>query len=317
MTNSSGQIGLNSFVSELRRPNAVKIDGAYMGIELEYEQGHPSIFSSNTKYWSIVEDHSLRDIGVEFVSQPLAQEQVRAALKEVNEIIRENGLQSTKRCGVHVHMNVSDLQIKELWNIIMLYVITEPYIFGNFAEGREENHFCVPLMYNTSMRSLLASDINSLRKTIQVLPKPQQPNIISPMTFVDSAIYSGGHRPPVLKIFKSGKYSAVNLQTIQTLRTMEFRHLHGTTSMPKINKWINFLFSFREEALIYEEPSDILLEYISYGVRPFLQKLGLKDTPADPIGGTNILDYAYDVCGREPLHWKQFNWNKEQKICAE
>ena len=118
--------------------------GSAVGIELEFENSKKSIFTKRLRDWSLIADPSLRNGGVEFVSKILPKTQVNAALTRADKVIKEYNLSAHVRCGLHVHVNVTDITFGQLWAMSMLYAFAEPNIFKKFAADRVDNHFCVP-----------------------------------------------------------------------------------------------------------------------------------------------------------------------------
>lgn len=138
-----------------------KTAGPRVGIELEYEDWAGIV--DDDKYWQIAHDGSLRNQGVEFVSIPLAMHQVRPALVYIDGVLKEWNPTANERCGVHVHLNMSDKTFNHLFTFTTLYALLEPALFKQYAPDRIDNHFCVPMFYNMSQMTALQDDIARLR----------------------------------------------------------------------------------------------------------------------------------------------------------
>ena len=84
------------------------------GIEIEVENVATMVIDAyDRSYWNVVEDHSLRNNGLEFVSIPLRGDQIERALTQFNKALpKEHDF--SPRTSVHIHMNVRDLLISEI-----------------------------------------------------------------------------------------------------------------------------------------------------------------------------------------------------------
>jgi len=283
--------------------------GPRVGIELEYEGAPYEIFAKKMRDWSIVQDHSLRGGGMEFVSRVLRPVEVRRALELAEKVIVDNGLFSNKRCGVHVHINCTDLTMSEVWSYITLYSLLEPHIFKEFADGREENHFCVPVMYNTHFVDCMKSSACTLHAGIVSLTKERRATHDLNTMFAE---LSTGKvtRAPDLDIYRSSKYSALNTQALKTFGTLEFRHKGGTTNIDEIERWVNFLIKLRKEAKTYSSSTEIIKDYEEQGVECFLEFFGLERGNMTDEEEYDIVDNAYMMAGRKPTDWTTMDWKK-------
>ena len=247
-------------------------NGPAVGIELEFEEAGPGVFDDSLRDWNIVIDHSLRN-GVEYVSNILEPKQVPDALRLAYERFTKYKLRASARCGVHVHMNISDMTYSEIMRFMMLYCILEPCIFERFARERVTNHFCVPLFANTDM-----------------IPTVQK---------LSSRMRQGDDIRPI--VYHCSKYSAVNLKAIYTHLTIEFRHLEAKQNPVEIQRWITFLLSLRARARLYSTPEKIIEMYEEHGIERL--KWGLSD-PLNYVPDQDYqeaaVDLAYLLCGEEP-----------------
>lgn len=123
-----------------------------IGIELEIENVPREFFDwplpSNTRvpfYWKIVEDGSLRNKGMEFVSVPLAGHNIDYAIHEVARCFENTDtLEYSVRTSCHVHLNVSEEDNDFLVRLTAMYALFEP-LFFSLTEARLGNPFCYPI----------------------------------------------------------------------------------------------------------------------------------------------------------------------------
>ena len=273
-------VGLNT---KLRDHTGIGIrSGPRVGIELEYENCGRIRDHWDRQYWSMVHDPSLRNRGMEFVSGVLKPKDLYAAYNEVKRYIEEGHVSATKRCGVHVHLNASDLTYREVWNLLTLYALMEPTIFKQFADGREMSHFCVPMWANTHWVLGLADDVRRLR---------------SPRA---------GHNQ--FNVHRCNKYSAINTAPLTILGSIEFRQHPATKDMRRVHKWISLLLRIRSQALTYADPIDIIEEYDNRGRHNMCDKIGLDTCDVLKDDQEEAEDAAVIVAGYNPPQWQELEW---------
>lgn len=201
--------------------------GLFIGLELEIEclyDGYDYYLQTAGKPWNVVEDGSLRPAGRawEFVSKPMpiayAASELSALLTRLK--VREDENYSD-RTSVHVHANVQDYTQEQLATLCLVYNCLEDVLFryvnhhmvdtDKFPYGmcRDTNIYCVPWS-QCRMNSRL----------------------------IEKLIFTPGEVPRNWQ-----KYSALNLIPVQTQGTVEWRHMHGTCNIEKLNTWLAIISS--------------------------------------------------------------------------
>ena len=184
-----------------------------VGIEIEAENfGGYNKTNKVLEAWNITTDGSLRNNGIEFVSNPLQVSIVSDALRELfsNQLSK---LDFSRRTSIHVHMNVRDMRYCDFINLIKIYICFEYALFRFAGDFRRKSIFCVPIQET----SLLQSTIKS------------------------SDFFFRAANPWM-------KYSAFNLSPVSTQGTVEFRHMQGTQNISYITDWIDILCCLRKYA---------------------------------------------------------------------
>lgn len=252
--------------------------GPQVGIELEYEHfgGHGDAYP----YWRGAVDHSLRERGMELISIPLKPIQVVPALRTVKIMPGFKPSIASERCGLHIHLNASDLTLRQLWCVMAFYALVEPYVFKTFAPTREDNHFCVPLWKDGRQVRQLYEDVQGLRRNIA----------------------------KALHVLKGCKYSAMNTATLGKFGTLEFRQHPGTKSLLEVAQWAKFIISLREEALKFGDALDIVDLYEGQGVRALLDRVRLDEVEVDPFAKEDAVDAATMMSGYVPAKWQEIDW---------
>jgi hypothetical protein len=163
-------------------------------------------------YWKLTTDSSC---GWELVSPPLSGV---AGLEEVAKVC--NVLEKTlhinvdKSCGLHVHVDASELTMEDIKNVVLRYAKNEKIIDYFMPKSRREdnNDFCLSLEDALTNTEFLKS------KTIQSLSRNMD----------------------------NGRYSKINLESYLRYGTIEFRQHNGTVNDEKICNWIKFCVQFVE-----------------------------------------------------------------------
>jgi hypothetical protein len=200
-------------------PTPVRADTTFIGAEIELE--HVQLEHLPHSTWKMIEDGSLKIDGQEFVTIPI---QFKFLEVELHRLFDGLTAKATPRCSVHIHINARDFTINELKNFMCLYIVFERSLY-NFSGNRIDNNFCTPLSY--------------------------YPQIVKEfMACLDENIF----------LPKWYKYFGFNISPLfggesQPLGTIEFRHMEGSTNIPRILNWINLIVSLKISAkkLTYNE----------------------------------------------------------------
>jgi len=186
-------------------------EGALFGCELEIE----GVYTVNNGIYgcaTVTDDGSLREGGVEIISEPLTLKGTFAFFSDAYIHIKwreDNIPHHSERTSVHVHVNASDLEAKEVRALIRNYYLLEPGFFEYINESRKNNIYCVPLSATTVM------DRFRQRSLAEV-------------------------------VHHWHKYTAFNVKPLITLGTMEFRHLQGTEDLEIFTGWLERIARWRE-----------------------------------------------------------------------
>lgn len=170
--------------------------------------------------WKVVTDATVGG-GFEVVSPPMSGTAGIEEVKKVVTILNEAGCDVRRNCGIHVHIEVSDLSAEHIANIYNRYRKFETQIDAFMPASRRGT-----LGGNGYCRSLL---------THPVLDPQETPE----------ATCSG--RPT--------RYLKVNLSSFAKYGTVEFRHHGGSLNTAKIANWINFLQQFVEASRPVNAPA--------------------------------------------------------------
>lgn len=213
-----------------------------VGVEIEVEGKR---LPKTGKYWRMEKDGSLRgEENIEYVlAKPATLNQLDIALKYLDKCYRDNDavVDDSVRAGVHVHVNVQQLNIVELYNFMTLYLILEEVLVEYCGETREGNLFC-----------LRACDADYL---IYRLVRAVQRRRFREL--VDDNL----------------RYASMNVKALGTYGSLEFRAMRGTRDLSVIKTWAEILVGLREAAKQFADPTDIVNGFSEGEVDGFLARV--------------------------------------------
>lgn len=226
--------------------------GVGIEIELEGARGQPSDLV--TRWWRHVGDGSLRDHGIEFVSQILHGTEIHDALRAVNPYMQT--CTASWRCGIHVHADVRSYDINQLSSILSLYCLLEPLLFAWEGNKRDVNNFCVPWYVSPVHLDTFATQLGT---------------VTSPGSREAVAALSALSNLP--------KYTALNLNPIPRQGSIEFRFMQTTKDVTKIAAFVRMCQTVVGEGAQLGEDTPLML-LSAEGGDTLLRRLGLMELTA-------------------------------------
>lgn len=215
------------------------VSGCY-GVEIEVEGS--ALPTELSHLWRVTRDGSLRGEAYEYVfSSPLNREDAKKALSQLYRKLAKARWDDTGRAGVHVHMNVRDLDLRELLSFICLYLVFEEVLLDFCGEDRKGNLFC-----------LQSDDAEYL--------------MIKLKDFFETLSF-GTLSTDALR------YSSLNLTALKKYGSLEFRSLPSPVTEERLNIWIDLLTMIRNKAVNYADPRLIVTGVSEYGGEDFAKAI--------------------------------------------
>lgn len=198
--------------------NVREVVGAVVGLELEIEGRNLPIAVQDNREgaWDVKRDGSLRD-GLEFVfRKPRGSVSTKEALDEMQAAMEASKFipSYSFRTSTHVHVNVSNLDVNVVKAMVALFHLFEDEYINFCARTRRSNRFCLGMKDADGVTTILRNFFERER-----LPETDR-----------------------------GKYSALNLCTLNSFGTLEFRSLEGTNDWTRIYTWVRALLALRKAA---------------------------------------------------------------------
>lgn len=177
-----------------------------VGIEVEVENAQ--LKEQPYAIWRAERDGSLRNSGMEFISSPIHAKDAPHALTNLLEKALSGDCCFSPRTSVHVHFDCTGLDSGKVLDIAVMYCAFEQLFYRFVGRGRAKNIYCVPI--------------------------------------TESGLIVGAFRDTAKSVIHSwSKYTGMNLLPIESIGTMEFRHMHGTFDIRKLCIWIRLLCKLR------------------------------------------------------------------------
>lgn len=199
--------GLQTRVHEVRGYKKRRHPGD-IGVEVELEGSFSGLKDG---YWTWKEEGSLRN-GMEFVLiNPVTVANLPKALDDFEAMMKNSTIIKSIRCSTHIHVNVEDLTMEELYNAITAYYLLEEILVRTQGPLRTGNLFCLRM----SDAENISHDLRlSLKESAFILDFSQNEH----------------------------KYGALNLAAPQHFGSLEFRFLLPMTTRKDIEFWSMLLF---------------------------------------------------------------------------
>lgn len=201
-----------------------------VGIEIELEGKRVDTGCSFiNKYWNVVGDGSLNYNGMEFVlKRPISIKSAHIPLKYLQKSFDESGAKivDSIRCGCHVHVNVQQLTVSQMFTFVCLYLAFEDVLVDLCGEGRQGNLFCLRM-----------KDAEGLLEYITESISRNNLNILSTTNI---------------------RYASLNLSSLSKYGSLEFRAMKGDTNFKRIEAWAKTLVNLREIAVSIGSPKELL-----------------------------------------------------------
>lgn len=225
-----------------------------VGIEVELEEVTKKVPDYVRQWWAVVEDHSLRNNGLEFKSgMPYAGLNLVKSLEALNTFCATFKPGIGERTSTHVHINVLDMTPEQLFKMILVYAIFEQALFRVCGEERVNNIFCGSIMHCEGNVEILGA--------------------------LGTLTAEGLHKSLAVGQ-EGGKYSSLNVQTITRFGTVEFRGHKGCFDKDEILKWVNLLLHLKKFATEYQGSPTEIVEYISrFSARELASSVFEMDVP--------------------------------------
>lgn len=217
-------------------------EGEY-GVEIEAE-GHNLPTNLDRNFWRTDIDGSLKSgfAAFEYVMPlPLNLKGVRKSLDYLAESYKDNMSEviDTIMSGVHVHVNVQQFTMKQLYTFITMYFVLDELLVNFCGPSRQGNHFC-----------LRAKDAEWIIHELLVSAKTKNLKNLNTENI---------------------RYCTCNLFSLFKYGSVEFRAMRGTGDLDTIYDWVCILDKVKNASLKFNNPRDVIVAMSDKGERNFIK----------------------------------------------
>lgn len=118
------------------------------GVEIETSDCPNHRRLRNLSSFNCVEDGSVD--GLEFVSVPMKGDNGLNEVIQLCEFARDNNWKINSACGLHVHLDATDLSNEQMFKVAWAYLLTYDLWSSFLPVSRKNNYYCAKHFYNPS-----------------------------------------------------------------------------------------------------------------------------------------------------------------------
>lgn len=265
----SQRFGIEMEMTGISRKKAAEVITAYFDTHEVYDGGSYDAYhvtDGQGRRWKVVSDASIHPAArdgrsastlykVEVVS-PICHYEDIETIQELVRKLRHAGACVNRSCGIHIHVDAAPHSVKTLRNLVNIMVSKEDLLYKALAvDVAREDHYC----QKTDLRFL--EELN--RK------KPKSIEIFEEMWYHgDSRSYDH---------YDETRYHALNLHSVFSKGTIEFRLFNGTMHAGKVKTYIQLSLAISHQALVQKGASHSRTKSTNekYTFRTWLLRLGM------------------------------------------
>ena len=264
----SQNFGIEIEMTGLTRAAAARIIAGHFDTQAIHVGGGYDAYTvrdDRNRQWKVVSDASIRcrnrnnrsasrDYSVEFVS-PICQYEDIETVQELVRKLRAGGARVNDSCGLHVHVDASSHTPQTLRNIVNIMASKEDLLYKTLQVQVNREEYC------------LKADTRFLEELNHKRPRT--------MEEVEELWYNG--RGSRYHHYDISRYHALNLHSVFSKGTIEFRMFNSTLHAGEVKAYIQLCLTISHQALVQRGASRIKTqpENEKYTFRTWLLRLGL------------------------------------------
>ena len=218
------------------------------------------------RQWNLVRDQSIdrrnsrgytdrHEYSVEMVT-PICKYDDITTIQEIVRKLRTAGAKVNDSCGIHVHVDASQHDVRTLRNLVNIMASKENLLYKALDVEVERERYCKKV------------DMNFLEKLNKKKPKE--------MRDLEDIWYEGyGYNRHAH--YNNSRYRALNLHSVFTKGTVEFRLFNSTLHAGEVKSYIQLCLAINNQALTQKSASRAKTQSANekYTFRTWLLRLGL------------------------------------------
>lgn len=260
--------GIEIEMTGINRSTAAKIIAAHFGSTAVHVGGTYDTYTAEDdtgRKWKVVSDASIqcqsrgertasRLYAVEVVS-PICKYGDIETIQQLVRELRRGGARVNDSCGIHIHVDASRHDPKTLRNIVNIMASKEDLLYKTLRVQIDREYYCQK------------ADLRFLENVNLKRPKS--------MSEFETLWYNGSSRRGVH--YDSTRYHALNLHSVFSKGTIEFRMFNSTLHAGEVKSYIQLCLAISHQALIQQRAmrTRTQSENEKYTFRTWLLRLGL------------------------------------------
>ncbi|MEH2935371.1 amidoligase family protein [Acutalibacter sp. JLR.KK004] len=262
------KFGIEIEMTGITRAAAAQVIAGHFGTSATHVGGMYDAFAvrdGDSRQWKVVSDSSIRResrrgesrnaaYAVEFVS-PICKYEDIGTIQEIIRKLRSAGAKVNSSCGIHIHIDATPHDVKTLRNIVNIMAAKEDLLYKTLKVDVHREHYCA----KADTRFL--DELNSKRP--------------SSMSDFEHIWYNG--RSGRNYHYDESRYHGLNLHSVFSKGTIEFRLFNSTLHAGEIKSYIQLCMAISHQALVQKSASRIKTQSSNekYTFRVWLLRLGL------------------------------------------
>lgn len=265
----SQRFGIEMEMTGISRKKAAEVIAAYFNTHEVYDGGSYDAYhvtDGQGRNWKVVSDASIhpttRDgraegtlYKVEVVS-PICHYEDIETIQELVRKLRRTGACVNETCGIHIHVDAAPHSVKTLRNLVNIMVSKEDLLYKALAvDVAREDHYCQK------------TDLSFLEELNRKKPRS--------IESFERMWYHGDSRS--YDHYDETRYHALNLHSVFSKGTIEFRLFNGTMHAGKVKTYIQLSLAISHQALVQKGASHSRTKSTNekYTFRTWLLRLGM------------------------------------------
>ena len=262
------KFGIEIEMTGITRAAAAQVIAGHFNTSATHVGGIYDAFAvrdGDSRQWKVVSDSSIRResqrggsrnaaYAVEFVS-PICKYEDIETIQELIRKLRSAGAKVNSSCGIHIHIDASPHDVKTLRNIVNIMAAKEDLLYKALKVNVFREHYCA----KADTRFL--DELNAKRP--------------SSMSDFEHIWYNG--RSGRNYHYDESRYHGLNLHSVFSKGTIEFRLFNSTLHAGEIKSYIQLCMAISHQALVQKSASRIKTQSSNekYTFRVWLLRLGL------------------------------------------
>ena len=263
------RFGVEIEMTGITRATAAKVIAGHFHTTATHVGGSYDTYtvrSGDGRQWNLVRDQSItrrnsrgytdrHEYSVEMVT-PICKYDDITTIQEIVRKLRSAGANVNDSCGIHVHVDASQHDVRTLRNLVNIMASKEDLLYKALDVEVERERYC---------KKVDAKFLEELNKK-----RPKQMQDLEDIWYDGYGYNRHAH-------YNNSRYRALNLHSVFTKGTVEFRLFNSTLHAGEVKSYIQLCLAINNQALTQKSASRAKTQSANekYTFRTWLLRLGL------------------------------------------